>query len=137
MASLLVSITFSNCYLVVNAEHAAHKSEKFTHMARRTRYEYLKDVANNQVSQQTLETSNKFGKNIFSVCFITRRISITIYFSPKVKNVFCFFFCCSVTMYISLYNLKKIFMFEIFIKSSIFFQLFHLLVRRRRKPILT
>ncbi|XP_066916248.1 signal-induced proliferation-associated 1-like protein 1 isoform X2 [Clytia hemisphaerica] len=46
---------------IVNAEHAAHKSEKFTHMARRTRYEYLKDLANNQVSQQTLETSNKFA----------------------------------------------------------------------------
>ena len=55
--------------LVVNAEHAAHKSEKFTHMARRTRYEYLKDLANNQVSQQTLETSNKFGKLLFFVAF--------------------------------------------------------------------
>lgn len=46
---------------IINAEHAAHKSEKFTHMARRTRYEYLKDLATNQVSTQTLETSNKFA----------------------------------------------------------------------------
>lgn len=61
------NLLFIFILLVVNAEHAAHKSEKFTHMARRTRYEYLKDLANNQVSQQTLETSNKFGKLLFLI----------------------------------------------------------------------
>ena len=46
---------------LINAENAAHKSEKFTHMARRTRYEYLKDLSTNHVSQQTLEVPSKFG----------------------------------------------------------------------------
>ena len=47
--------------LVINAENAAYKSEKFTTMAKRTRYGYLEDLAQNHVSAQTLETPNKFG----------------------------------------------------------------------------
>ena len=60
------------CVLVVNAEHAAHKSDKFMHMARRTRYEYLKDLATNSVSTQTLEPATKFGKIIsdYHLCII-------------------------------------------------------------------
>lgn len=64
--------------LVINAENAAHKSDKFTHMARRTRYEYLKDLAMNQVSQQALETSNKFGK-----------LSQILYFLPCLRFAAC------------------------------------------------
>ena len=63
MLYVLFSLLLLIVIVVVNAEHAAHKSEKFSHMARRTRYEYLKDLANNQVSTQTLETSNKFGRS--------------------------------------------------------------------------
>lgn len=48
---------------VMNAENAAHKSEKFSAMARRTRHEYLKDLATNFVTNTTLETGAK-GKGI-------------------------------------------------------------------------
>ena len=44
---------------VINAENAAHKSEKFSAMARRTRHEYLKDLATNYVTNTTLETGAK------------------------------------------------------------------------------
>ena len=50
---------------VINAENAAHKSEKFSAMATRTRHEYLKDLATNYVTSTTLETGAKGkGKNI-------------------------------------------------------------------------
>lgn len=48
---------------VINAENAAHKSEKFSAMATRTRHEYLKDLATNYVTSTTLETGAK-GKGI-------------------------------------------------------------------------
>lgn len=48
---------------VINAENAAHKSEKFSAMARRTRHEYLKDLATNFVTNTTLETGAK-GKGM-------------------------------------------------------------------------
>lgn len=44
-----------------NAEHAAHKSDKFTHMARRTRYEYMKDLATTQISTQNIDPPQKFA----------------------------------------------------------------------------
>ncbi|CAH1791382.1 unnamed protein product [Owenia fusiformis] len=46
----------------INAENAAHKSEKFTTMAIRTKQEYLKDLANNFVTSTLLENSSKLGK---------------------------------------------------------------------------
>lgn len=47
----------------MNAENAAHKSEKFSAMATRTRHEYLKDLATNFITNTTLETGAK-GKGI-------------------------------------------------------------------------
>ncbi|XP_043943107.1 signal-induced proliferation-associated 1-like protein 2 [Protopterus annectens] len=46
---------------VINAENAAHKSEKFRAMATRTRQEYLKDLAENFVTTSTIDTSVKFS----------------------------------------------------------------------------
>lgn len=51
--------------LVINAENAAHKSEKFSTMATRTRHEYLKDLATNYTTNITLDTGSSkssFGK---------------------------------------------------------------------------
>jgi hypothetical protein len=39
---------------IINAENAAHKSEKFRLMAQRTRHEYLKDLASNHVTNTTI-----------------------------------------------------------------------------------
>jgi hypothetical protein len=39
---------------IINAENAAHRSEKFRSMAQRTRFEYLKDLASNYISNTTL-----------------------------------------------------------------------------------
>eukprot|EP00794_Sanderia_malayensis_P017264 gene17264-18988_t len=48
---------------ICNAENAAHKSEKFTAMAIRTRFEYLKDLATNFVSATTIDSGGaKFSK---------------------------------------------------------------------------
>ncbi|XP_047376198.1 signal-induced proliferation-associated 1-like protein 2 isoform X2 [Sciurus carolinensis] len=46
---------------VINAENAAHKSEKFRAMATRTRQEYLKDLAENFVTTATVDASAKFS----------------------------------------------------------------------------
>ncbi|XP_077342357.1 signal-induced proliferation-associated 1-like protein 2 isoform X1 [Lithobates pipiens] len=46
---------------VINAENAAHKSEKFRAMATRTRQEYLKDLAENFVSTATVDSSVKLS----------------------------------------------------------------------------
>uniref|UniRef100_A0ABM5FW11 Signal-induced proliferation-associated 1-like protein 2 isoform X6 n=1 Tax=Pogona vitticeps TaxID=103695 RepID=A0ABM5FW11_9SAUR len=46
---------------VINAENAAHKSEKFRAMATRTRQEYLKDLAENFATTATVDTSAKFS----------------------------------------------------------------------------
>lgn len=53
---------------VVNAENAAHRSEKFVTMATRTRQEYLKELVSNHSSTTTVETGQKFCKliNVFS-----------------------------------------------------------------------
>lgn len=45
---------------VINAENAAHKSDKFHTMATRTRQEYLKDLAENCVSNTPIDSSGKF-----------------------------------------------------------------------------
>merc|ERR1719422_96502 len=48
---------------IVNAENAAHLSDKFVTMAVRTRAELLKDLGTSHVSQTTLDSGSKF--NIF------------------------------------------------------------------------
>ncbi|XP_076017707.1 signal-induced proliferation-associated 1-like protein 1 [Genypterus blacodes] len=45
---------------VVNAENAAHKSEKFGAMATRTRQEYLRDLAERHVTNTPVEPTGKF-----------------------------------------------------------------------------
>ncbi|KAJ8946477.1 hypothetical protein NQ318_004523, partial [Aromia moschata] len=49
---------------VVNAENAAHRSEKFVTMATRTRQEYLKDLVMNYSTSTPVDTGQKFS--IFS-----------------------------------------------------------------------
>lgn len=46
---------------VINAENAAHRSEKFATMATRTRQEYLKDLSNNYCTTTLVETGTKFS----------------------------------------------------------------------------
>ncbi|XP_037230693.1 signal-induced proliferation-associated 1-like protein 3 isoform X3 [Falco rusticolus] len=45
---------------VINAENAAHKSDKFHTMATRTRQEYLRDLAENCVTNTPLDSAGKF-----------------------------------------------------------------------------
>lgn len=47
---------------VINAENAAHRSEKFSTMATRTRQEYLKDLCSNYSSTSIVESGPKFCK---------------------------------------------------------------------------
>ncbi|XP_029301459.1 signal-induced proliferation-associated 1-like protein 3 isoform X1 [Cottoperca gobio] len=58
--------TFRNFLLakVINAETAAHKSEKFHTMATRTRQEYLRDLAENYVSSTALDSAGKLNNLI-------------------------------------------------------------------------
>ncbi|KAG7213273.1 hypothetical protein KM043_002573 [Ampulex compressa] len=51
---------------VINAENAAHRSEKFATMATRTRQEYLKDLATNYSSTTVVDTGQKFSMLSFS-----------------------------------------------------------------------
>ncbi|XP_062996613.1 signal-induced proliferation-associated 1-like protein 3 [Elgaria multicarinata webbii] len=46
---------------VINAENAAHKSDKFHTMATRTRQEYLKDLAENCVTSTPVDSTGKFN----------------------------------------------------------------------------
>ncbi|XP_013772638.2 signal-induced proliferation-associated 1-like protein 2 isoform X3 [Limulus polyphemus] len=46
---------------VINAENAAHRSEKFATMAQRTRHEYLKDLAANYITTTTVDSGPKFS----------------------------------------------------------------------------
>ncbi|KAM6360693.1 LOW QUALITY PROTEIN: signal-induced proliferation-associated 1-like protein 3, partial [Pluvialis apricaria] len=46
---------------VINAENAAHKSDKFHTMATRTRQEYLKDLAENCVTNTPIDSVGKFN----------------------------------------------------------------------------
>ncbi|XP_016429275.1 signal-induced proliferation-associated 1-like protein 1 isoform X2 [Sinocyclocheilus rhinocerous] len=45
---------------VINAENAAHKSDKFRAMATRTRQEYLRDLAERHVTSTPIDPSGKF-----------------------------------------------------------------------------
>lgn len=58
--------TFADFLLakIINAENAAHRSEKFATMATRTRQEYLKDLATNYITTNMIESGSKFS--IFS-----------------------------------------------------------------------
>uniref|UniRef100_A0A8C1JJU4 Signal-induced proliferation-associated 1 like 3 n=1 Tax=Cyprinus carpio TaxID=7962 RepID=A0A8C1JJU4_CYPCA len=49
---------------IINAENAAHKSEKFHAMATRTRQGYLRDLAENCVSTTPLDTAGKLNNLI-------------------------------------------------------------------------
>ncbi|XP_038162248.1 signal-induced proliferation-associated 1-like protein 3 [Cyprinodon tularosa] len=49
---------------IINAENAAHKSDKFHTMATRTRQEYLRDLAENYVSSTPLDTTGKLNNLI-------------------------------------------------------------------------
>ncbi|XP_041035133.1 signal-induced proliferation-associated 1-like protein 3 isoform X3 [Carcharodon carcharias] len=51
---------------VINGENAAHKSEKFHTMATRTRQEYLKDLAENSVTNTPVESAGKFNLILLS-----------------------------------------------------------------------
>lgn len=53
-----------NNLTVINAENAAHRSEKFATMATRTRQAYLKDLTLNHSSNTTIEPVQKFCKLI-------------------------------------------------------------------------
>ncbi|XP_053908843.1 LOW QUALITY PROTEIN: signal-induced proliferation-associated 1-like protein 3 [Cuculus canorus] len=46
---------------ILNAENAAHKSDKFRTMATRTRREYLKDLAENYVTNTPIDSVGKFN----------------------------------------------------------------------------
>lgn len=46
---------------VINAENAAHRSEKFRQMAQRTRHEYLKEMASAQCTSTTLQEASGSG----------------------------------------------------------------------------
>ena len=48
-------------FTVINAENAAHRSEKFATMATRTRQEYLKDLVANHCTTTAIETTQKFS----------------------------------------------------------------------------
>lgn len=56
--------TFTDFLLakIVNAENAAHRSEKFVTMATRTRQEYLKDLVVNFSTTTPVDTGQKFCK---------------------------------------------------------------------------
>ncbi|RUS89085.1 hypothetical protein EGW08_003148, partial [Elysia chlorotica] len=47
---------------IINAENAAHKSDKFRTMATRTRQEYLKDLATNYVTSTPIDSGSKLSK---------------------------------------------------------------------------
>lgn len=57
------SKTFADFLLakVINAENAAHRSEKFATMATRTRQEYLKDLSTNHCTSTVVDTGPKFS----------------------------------------------------------------------------
>ncbi len=47
----------------INAENAAHKSDKFRAMATRTRQEYLKDLATNYVTTSVIDSGSKLSES--------------------------------------------------------------------------
>lgn len=63
---------YFSSFVVINAENAAHRCEKFIAMATRTRTEYLKDLAQNHVTTTTLDSGSKLSmlKNLCLMIFI-------------------------------------------------------------------
>jgi len=84
----------TNELAVINAENAAHRSEKFATMATRTRQAYLKDLTLNHSSNTTIEPVQKFCKFVNLTLDNTKSfISINIFlviamlsFSSKKKE---------------------------------------------------
>ena len=62
---------------MINAENAAYHSDKFMTMAKRTRHEYLKDLATNYLTETTLDTPPKFCES----------------YAPRVLPLGCFRSC--------------------------------------------
>ena len=62
---------FSCLCAVINAENAGHKCEKFRTMAQRTRQEYLKDLATNFSTTNTLDSGSKLSKQALSLTIFT------------------------------------------------------------------
>ncbi|RWS27672.1 signal-induced proliferation-associated 1-like protein 2 [Leptotrombidium deliense] len=63
---------------IINAENAAHRSDKFRSMAQRTRHEYLKDLAVNQVTNTTINdvsSGTSAGAKLVSTIFGSNRKS--------------------------------------------------------------
>lgn len=60
---------FTNFLLskIINAENAAHRSEKFATMAQRTRHEYLKDLAVNYVTNTTMNDFASASSKLASI----------------------------------------------------------------------
>lgn len=78
---------------VVNAENAAHRSEKFVTMATRTRQEYLKDLVMNYSTSTPVDTGQKFCK--FIICKLLFFL-LKLFFVCCVVFLACFLgaFCC-------------------------------------------
>lgn len=77
---------------VVNAENAAHRSEKFVTMATRTRQEYLKDLVMNYSTSTPVDTGQKFCKFIickFSFHFFMQCLCFCCFRMGKFQSVTC------------------------------------------------
>ena len=66
---MMDSLTFKKFFSVINAENAAHKSDKFRTMATRTRQEYLKDLAANYITSTPIDSGSKLSKSVFHKFF--------------------------------------------------------------------
>lgn len=75
---------------MINAENAAHRSEKFATMATRTRQEYLKDLVSNYTTNIVVETNQKFCKS--ALLFMIYNIMIQVQFWLKSLELLIFFF---------------------------------------------
>ncbi|XP_031341496.1 signal-induced proliferation-associated 1-like protein 1 isoform X1 [Photinus pyralis] len=72
---------------VVNAENAAHRSEKFVTMATRTRQEYLKDLVSNFSSTTPVDTGQKFCKLTVPGYFYRNSFILAIFSSKKKDKI--------------------------------------------------
>lgn len=75
---------------VVNAENAAHRSEKFVTMATRTRQEYLKDLVTNYSTSTPVDTGQKFCKFIICKFLFYFDFLVCLFY---VHALFLFLFC--------------------------------------------
>lgn len=84
---------------VINAENAAHRSEKFATMATRTRQEYLKDLATNYSSTTVVETGQKFCKYFFFCYYYESNFLKYLFMLSVPRHLNCIY----------VYNNKRIF----------------------------